>query len=348
MLYTSNLKFGWTVLETKMSLLILPLIYAAYIDTTKDKIQEYLKYLVYGCIVYAIICLTYAGYAFFKPVLDDLYGDIGSNNFYYSYLSLYFHPSYTAMYSVFSLLIISIGIKKRVICFNWKIILSITLLIIFILLLSSKAGWFILILLGLYVFKLLISLKKGIKILYFVIPILVLFLALNVYFTPKFSHRLPQIENIIKAITGKDQNDKTVTTGNDGNASRVFIWKASYELFLENFLTGTGTGDAKDELLKKYQEKKMTNEFQFQLNSHNQFLSTSLYLGLLGLITFLFMLFYPLIISIKHSNYVLVGFILLIIINLMVESMFEKQAGLVFYAFFNTLLCSTLVKINSN
>ncbi len=344
MLYTTDLNFGLKVLETKLSLLLLPLVYSAYIITTKEKLQEYLKYFVYGCATYAIICLSYACYAFYKPVYTDLYGvmyDLGSNYFYYSYLSLFFHPSYSAMFCVLSLLIIVVGLKKKLITMNWKIVLLIGLFFIFIFLLSSKAGWISLFLLFVYIFTLLIKLKKVAQILYITFPVLIVFLVLNVYFTPNFSQRLPQIDKIVEAITGKSQNDEATTTGSDTNTARVFIWKASYELFLEHFLVGNGTGDAKEILLEKYKEKQMTTELKYELNSHNQFLTTSIYIGIGGLVVLLFMLLYPLMLSIKQKNYILTGFIVLLIINLMFESMFEKQAGLVFYAFFNTLLCSS-------
>lgn len=351
MLYTSNLGFGWKVLETKLSLLILPLIYSAYIDTTKKKLQQYLRIFVYGCIVYAVLCFGYACYAYYKPIYTDLYGvlyDLGFNYFYYDYLSLFFHPSYTAMYSVFALLIITVGVKQKIISINWKVILSIALLTVFILFLSSKAGWFALILLGIYVIKLLVASKKNIQSLYFIIPILMLFFALNIYFAPNYAQRLPQIDNIIKAIMGKDQDNKTVTSGSDGNAARVFIWKTSLELFSENIFIGSGTGDAKDELMKKYQEKEMTAEYKYKLNCHNQYLSTAVSVGIIGLIVLLLALFYPLILSIRQQDYILGGFIILFIINFFFESILETQAGLVYYAFFNTLLCSTFVKNNSN
>jgi len=334
MLYSSNLSFGSKVLETKLSLLVLPLIYLSYIDLTKEKIKTYLKYFVFGCITYALICLSYATYAYYKPLYIDLLNgysfNFGANYFYYSYLSLFFHPSYTAMYSVFALSIIVIGLQKKHLVINWKIILSIILLTVFILLLSSKAGWIGLFLLVFYSIVLLIVRKKWIQILYFTIPITILFFVFNVYYTPNVSQRLPQVESIKKAITEKDDNNTTVTTSADGNASRVFIWKASYELFLDNFIVGTGTGDSKDQLLEKYQEKKMTTEYKNELNSHNQYLTTSISLGIIGLLVLLFGLIYTFIRALKQQRFVIASFIVLISINFLFESMFETQAGLVF------------------
>lgn len=348
MLYSANLSFGGQVLETKMSLLIIPLIYSAYINTTKEKLNHYLKIFVYGCIVYALICFSYATYAYFKPLEIDLGNgytfNYGANYFYYYYLSVFFHPSYTAMYSVFAIAIIVFSLKKELLLLNWKNVLTIILLSVFVLLLSSKAGWISLFLLGLYSIGWLISVKKFLPIIYFSVPLTVMFLVFNVYYTPTVSQRIPQVETIKKAITEKDNNNETVTTSKDGNASRVFIWKASAELFTTNILFGTGTGDSKDELLQIYLKKNMSSEYENKLNSHNQYFTTAISLGIIGLVIMLFTFIFPFYLSIIEKNYIISAFLILVSFNLLFESMYETQAGIVFYAFFNTLLCSTFVK----
>lgn len=345
-LYSSNLNFGIKVVETKMSLLIFPLIYGSYINFTKEKMHHYLKFFTYGCIIYTLICLSYATYAYFKPVyiiINDYSFNLGANYFYYTYLSVFFHPSYTAMYSVFALSIIFIELKKGVLKLNWIVILSIFLLTIFVLLLSSKAGWITLFILYTYVIVWLISLKKFISILYFTIPLTIAFLVFNVYYSPNVSQRIPKVESIKKALFEKDQNNEVVTTSNDGNATRIFVWKASTELFLQNFLFGTGTGDSKEELLKKYLERGMTTEHQNELNSHNQFLNTAIALGVVGLVILLLSLLFPLYLSLTNKNYIITAFLIIVSFNMLFESMLERQTGVVFYAFFNTLLCSTFV-----
>lgn len=350
MLYSTNLSAGGKTLETKMSLFIFPVIYAAYINVTKEKLNYYLKIFVYGCVTYALICLLYATYAYFKPLQIDLGNgytfNFGANYFYYTYLSMFFHPSYTAMYSVFALTIVIVGLQKQIIQFNWKNAIAIILLTIFILLLSSKAGWITLFLLCLYAFYLLISQKKIIETLYFIVPITLAFLVFNVFYTPLVSQRLPDVKEIATVVAKQNDNNETVTTSKDGNATRILIWKASAELFVDNFLIGTGTGDSKDELLKIYHAKEMTTEYENKLNAHNQFLTTAISLGIIGLFIMLFTFILPFYLSISDKNYLISAFLILVSFNLLFESMHEKQAGIIFYVFFNTLLCSTFVKNN--
>lgn len=346
MLYTTNTGTGFKILETKLSLVILPLVYAAYTSFTKEKIINYLRFFVWGCVAYAFICFGYATYAYFKPIYTDLYGvlyDLGGNYFFYSYLTVFFHPSYTALYSVLALTIIVLGIKTGECKFDWKALLATSILTIFILLLSSKAGWIIMVLLLLYTIFLLVKSKKIMAIIYIIAPIVSFFLVFNVYYTPEFSKRIPDVEHITEAIVETNVQNEEVTTGRDGNASRVFIWKASWDLFKDNIVLGQGTGDAKDVLMEKYEERGMTTEFKYKLNSHNQYLTTAISIGAIGLLVLILCLFYPFIMGIRQKDILPIAFTIFIAINFLFESMLETQAGLVFYAFFNTLLCSTFV-----
>jgi hypothetical protein len=50
------------------------------------------------------------------------------------------------------------------------------------------------------------------------------------------------------------------------------------------------------------------------------------------------MLFLPAVAAFRRKDYIYFFFIILFSMNILVESMFENQAGVVFYAFFNSLL----------
>jgi O-antigen ligase len=182
--------------------------------------------------------------------------------------------------------------------------------------------------------------------LYFIVPIFVLFVSLNIYLAPQYAQRIPKVDQIYEALLGKTKSNERVNTGSNSSTSRVFIWKASIELFSENLLKGLGTGDGKDELVDKYQKLGMINEYKHKLNSHNQYLTTSLSLGLGGLIILLFTFFYPLVKSIRNKDVLLSGFVFLLLINFMFESVIETSAGIIFFTFFYTLLYSNFEKIN--
>ncbi|MCK6648809.1 MAG: O-antigen ligase family protein, partial [Bacteroidia bacterium] len=254
-----------------------------------------------------------------------------------------FHPSYTSMYTVIALLSIYYLNRKSIVQFNWKWISVIVLLSVYTLFLSSKAGWIGLFLVFLvYLFELFRQ-SKYLLALLVVIGLSTLFYVINVRFAPTYAQRIPKVETIENAINEKDEQNNAVTTSSDGTGSRIFVWKASVDVIKENLLLGVGTGDSRDKMLEKYLEKQMKTEYEFGLNSHNQFLNTAVSLGLLGLLLLLACFIVPFFKALRVKNILDIGFVVLVSMNLLFESMFERQAGVIFYVFLNTLLCSTFV-----
>jgi O-antigen ligase len=98
-----------------------------------------------------------------------------------------------------------------------------------------------------------------------------------------------------------------------------------------------GIGDIHDELNKEYSK----NNFQFGIgknfNPHNQYLHTGVSLGVIGILVLLLMLVFPFVYSMKHQEWIYALFILIIFLNSMTESILERQAGILFFSFFNSL-----------
>jgi len=80
-------------------------------------------------------------------------------------------------------------------------------------------------------------------------------------------------------------------------------------------------------LNKTYKEKNYTYILDRQLNCHNQYLQTCLTIGLLGIISLLTLLIYPFLKAIKEKDTLAILFIVIIILNMLVESMLEVRAG---------------------
>ncbi len=342
MLYTENSKVGYETIETKLSLLIFPFIFSSYTQTFKNNLNKYLKLFIYGCTVNAILSFVWAAYCFLKPVYVVLYGvsyNLGASYFYYNQLSIFLHPSYIAMYSVFALIALFYLVNTGELKLNWKWYALIVLLVLFILLLSSKAGWISLFLLSLCFFRYLMLKNKIVQTLVIFGVLIGSFSFFNIYFTPSFLARIPKISTITETLKGSDAENKKITTSADGAGSRILVWKAATEIIKNNFWMGVGTGDAKDKMLEKYKEKGMSSEYENKLNSHNQFLNTFIALGVLGFTVLLLCFTVPLYFSYKEKTVLFTAFICLAGINLLVESMLETQAGVIFFAFFYSLLC---------
>jgi O-antigen ligase len=218
---------------------------------------------------------------------------------------------------------------------KWKIgalSLLIIYFLIFIILLSSKAGMLTLIIIFLLTVSYLIVFEKK----YFQGALI--FLMVCVLFIGAFKLFPKSLNRIIIAQEALENRNQIEHGASEGTTGRLLIWENSLEIIRNNFLFGVGTGDVKDFLLEKYEENKFTYYQNKEFNAHNQYLQTFISLGLFGFIVLLLTLMLPLAYAIKNKQFIYLFFLIIFSLNLLVESMFETQAGVVFYAFFNSFL----------
>ena len=161
--------------------------------------------------------------------------------------------------------------------------------------------------------------------------------------------------------------------------ARTFIWKEALEVIKNNWLFGTGAGDAKDVLVDRYSQffldnptteshqdsviidlqnknasqnflkptaKKLLEKrishyktaYERKYNFHNQYLQTFGTVGVFGFLVLILLILYPLYLSIKDKNYLAISFLFILGASCLTESIFERQAGVAFYALFYVLI----------
>ncbi|HKR05113.1 MAG TPA: O-antigen ligase family protein, partial [Bacteroidia bacterium] len=268
-----------------------------------------------------VLLLARSGYLYFTG---------NENAFFYETFSYYFHPSYLSLYFSFAIAILFFQILAN----NKTVyIRNIILMLLFtgmILLLSSKTGIISIVLICILYFLIIVIRKRKIK--YYISFLLV---GGILYFAVKnFNSR---INNAAKILV----ESKFDVASTESTAARVNIWNVSLDIIKENLLLGVGTGDVKDELFKFYQQQKMTGPLQNKLNAHNQFLQTFIALGVMGFLLLILSLIIPGFYSLSNKDWIYSMFLALITLNLLTESMLERQNGVIFYAFFNSLLFYT-------
>jgi O-antigen ligase len=330
--WTHNTASGLRELETKLTFLLFPLIFLT-VQLSADKIREVFRTFIRGCF-FAVIFLLFLSLwqlieTRYRIAHGEVLDDFGINFFMKDRLSRFVHPSYLAMYLLFSVWLMY---KERIFITakRWGRIAVYTLLVTGILLTVSKAGILGLTLIGsLIMYELMVVRKKwklGVGI---IVTVLIMFTTLFVS-VPQFSERFLAA---ISTVTHKGSSNEP----KESTASRIQVWKVSAELISENPFYGTGTGSAKDEMCKLYEKYGMLAPLEIRMNSHNQYLETTVTLGVFGLLWLLAMLLLPMIDSFRRGNALYWGFILIIILNIFVESMFEAQSGVLFFTFFNVL-----------
>ena len=125
---------------------------------------------------------------------------------------------------------------------------------------------------------------------------------------------------------------------NGGSLSqRLEYTKASWHLIKQHPLFGVGTGDIPNAYMTAYDEIQSPLWPQFRHKAHNQYLSITVGFGIIGLVWFLTVLFYPFLSSKQNRTYLYTLFLVILLISMLPEDTIESQAGVSFYAFFNSL-----------
>jgi len=321
--YSANSDAAVFDLEVKFSFLLLPILFGFQKTDSNLRMTNILKlYLI----------TSFLAGTFMLLMNVDHYFDTGKWLHYIAY-SFLLHPSYLSLYFSFSILV---GIyllkirKANMLCIISTIILSLGNIAFA----ESKAAVLALLVLFIYlVFKLIKpthrKIAAGISII-----IIVIFGA--------FANKVDRFSSISYTIEHYKQISANPEKAIESTALRFLVWESAISIIGDNPILGVGNGDVHTELSKAYKERKVKEALSLNMNAHNQYLETAVGLGFIGLISLLVMLIPPL--FYRKMNTILVqGFILLIGINIMVESMFNTQAGVLFIAFFYSYLVSQAI-----
>lgn len=124
----------------------------------------------------------------------------------------------------------------------------------------------------------------------------------------------------------------------EGNSlsQRIVYWKVGKEIGQKKLWLGHGTGDVKKAFQNHYKENQVISK-RYQLRSHNQYISTFIAIGIIGVFLFLITLIIPLQYSVKRRNYFHLVFLSIALLSFLSEDTLENQIGVFFFSFFNAL-----------
>lgn len=341
MLYSSNQSFGWRDLETKLSMLLFPLLLVSTATYPPARLRNIIKWFIAGCLLGAVICLACAIYSFFleryqveQGIVHDTY--INTDFFFGSRLSVFLHPSYFAMYLCFAMVLLARELLlNKLANGKWKALILFIILFFsaMIFLLASKLGMILLVLIWLCAAGWIIVKRKKVIAGFVAIVLFAAGFAMLYKFSAIVASR---IDYTIAALTVQEV-DKTST---ESSTVRRLIWQQAWDI-IEDHPLGAGTGDSKDVLMKKYSEEGLTGAYAKNLNAHNQYLQTAVAIGWPGLIVLVASLAGVMIRALKYRDTASWALVLMLVISFLTESMLETQAGVVFYSFFLVLAAYT-------
>lgn len=352
MLYTQDASHGLKDMETKFTLLLFPLIYVTSENTHKNNSFKIFRYLALGCTLAAFIGLAQSSYLFFY----ELYARANNivletypytNYFFSAYVSPILHTGYFALYInvsiaflFYHLLFHANNLKK--LKTKQLFILLLVFLSIYNVLLLSKIG--LLSMIAIYIFLFFTWAKQRFSVLKLTGILVLLMLSIFVIILALPKVRI-NFENVIETTFSKNENE---LDSEDGSASRLVAWKTASDMLKKHFLIGVGTGDVKQTLADEYQKRGYLNAYEIKLNSHNQFLQTTLAIGLLGLLALLFMIFINFKTALANKNLLHLIFIAAVCLQFIVEASLETQAGVIFISFFNSAFNFIFTKSDFN
>lgn len=331
LLYSDNMNYGGKDIEMKLSFFVLPIAFSFLIITRKE--LTFIKSaFIGGCFVASVICLVNACLKFGN--------DRSALHFFYMTFSIFMHPTYFSFYLNFCILLLLdnyFNFSKR-----------------------SKVNLALIFFFGIII--MLLNARMGIIVAYITIPALilanrqrmvnlkstillasssVLLLASLQLITAHFYNRFKQIENTITnpaQVNAELHGEKLPPEQYNSTTSRIALWRNVSEVIMEHPLFGVGTGDIKEVLVEKYRSTGFEKGASEKYNPHNQFMHTTVILGIFGLTILILLLFYSLWKAVKGKNMILVFFLVIIIMNGLTESVLEVQSGILFFMIFFMLL----------
>ncbi len=119
---------------------------------------------------------------------------------------------------------------------------------------------------------------------------------------------------------------------------RLIKWYCASEVIKDNLFVGVGTGDYNDVLVQKYKDIDFKKGMVYGYNTHNQYLEEFLKFGVFGGLFFIIFMIYIVYQAVRFKNWFLVSIIFTMCAFMLVESIFERQHGVVFFSFFIPLV----------
>lgn len=318
LLYSKNLDYGFSKLETMASLAVFPLIFSIFpkhhLKGIKKNLHSYILIYYLAVLIFNLISFIYHSIHYGETIFIH-YPTVnriaqGGYNIHPIYLSI--HICVALVFSFFLL-------KKYNSNFYRVLILISNILLLSFLFILLKKGPILVFLSITLIFALFQRNRK-------VLVIALFFIVLNVLAILSFDSYRNKFKELIKI---ENINDGGLTSTN----IRYTIYNIAVEKIIESPIIGYGMGDSKDVLLETYKSES-PELYQNKYNSHNQYISFALGMGVIGLIFFLIFMITKLIYAIRFNNQILILLILLYGMMMTFENILEREDAVIYFSFF--------------
>jgi len=323
MLYSSKYGISYNRIDTQLFLVLVPFIFIA-LDLNLKQIDSVKRVYVISCVIFCLVALTTLIYNLiinYEHRQDYNFVQTSMYHYHYPYDVLYLNAAYV-------IILFNRGIKQ----FNF---LATFLIFIFIVLSGVRIGFVIFAIITIVYltinFKRLISFKS-ILIMTAFLFIGILLIKNSKYVNDKFFDSLSKIgfktEKYVSDI-GEDYHKISL---------RIKLWSSAIKALKSNpnVVIGYGPQGSREVLNKIYEEEGYDKIID--MNSHNQYLTTLLNNGIIGLIILFLIFFLGLYFSLKLKSTQNILLIFITMMAFITESMLERQKGVVFFTVFLSII----------
>lgn len=334
--FTNHPDIAGKYIEYKASLLVVPLLFCFQ---PKDCIRID---SILNSFVFAVLIL---GFCYLLRVLISAYPHYGLNEVTSSNFSYTHHPTYSSVFAFFAMIISLLGLKRdKISNKRWIWFGLIFFFVVIQLMCLSLAGLlFLMIFFCGYIFY--IAYKKfKIKGLIGITIVVPVFIVITFKILPGFSTQFGTSKQyLVEYISNPIEFVKSKKTYIGGNETRLIMWTAATQEIVKHPF-GVGTGNT-DDYLESWLQKMGHSEMAKKMyNPHNQFLQTTLEIGIVGLLVLVGIIFIGFYQGIKTRNWLLVLIVANLVFNCLFESMLQRQSGIVFYVFWMVFLTNIYFK----
>jgi len=324
--YSENLDRGWFDIEVKLSLMAFPFAFVGFRFVRETNFKRVILMFIYGTSLASLYCLGVSSYKYF--ILDLPYYHFITTRF-----SIIVHPSYFALYLIFSILALATLRPSFFVRSKWNSFFNFLFMVflsIILVLTGSKTGFIMWLIVAI---SITVSLVKSAK--YKLIPILSLIAMLTIIGV--IFQSAPLLQSRIVNVLNVAQSDNLKPDAVESTAVRALIYSSALEIISHQDWYGNGTGDFQDVLDAEYNKKNYVQAADKHLNAHNLFLQTWIALGIPGFAMVLGIFILMFINAFRSKEVLFQGFTLFFLIISLTESTFYVQAGVVVFSFFAVL-----------
>lgn len=315
-------------LEKTVSFLIFPLLLIVNHNLlNKNLLKQVLNSFVLGCLLlcgFIWILILSKGYSkllendnYYNPVLRNIFNDISG-----------IHLPYLGLLFVFASLVLftqMVNAKRFFSLHSGFRALGMALLIFSVLTFAARLSLAMFLMLSIFIgFRVLKN-----KLAKWTIAATIVAISFIFMLHPSTKKRFDIFVNSELTLPHKGQASEDVNF-------RYGVYNCVFKVMKDNWVCGVGPFQVQNSLNLCYADYTYENYDDYtnvQYNTHNQYFDMILKFGVFGLIFFMIFLLW----GIRNTALVYQVFILLTMAALLTENIFDRQVGIVFFTYFNTL-----------